>query len=172
MLTERRRIRDRVEVEEVALVVELKVDHPVDQLADRRLGPRRDLGVQVQQRSARIADDPAGVVCTHDHLQRRGDRLLCHRENDSTILGLGRLLQDRYRFMHLPTVLVGGAPARQVRTRANQRQHLVGKIAHVRQRFHVEPSVCGRVYRVASVAEAIEQVAGCDNFDAGAWDRV
>jgi hypothetical protein len=32
--------------------------------------------------------------------------------------------------------------------------------------------VCGRVYRVASVAEAIEQVAGCDNFDAGAWDRV
>jgi hypothetical protein len=93
-------------------------------------------GMQVQQRPARVADDPAGVVGAHDHLQRRGDRLLRHGEDDGRILGLGCCLEHLDGIVHLPAVLVGRAPAPHVRTSADQRQDRVGKIAHVQQRFH------------------------------------
>jgi hypothetical protein len=123
-------IGDGVEREVVALVVELKRDHPVDQFRDRRLGPRCDRGVQVQQRPARVADDPAGVVGAHDHLQCRGDRLLRHRDDDGGIVGLSRLPEDRHGFVHLSPVLVCRAPAPQVGTCPDQRQDRIAKVAH------------------------------------------
>ena len=141
LLAERARIGDEIEVEVVALTVELERHHPVHQFGDRRPGPRCDLRVQVQQRSARVSDDPAGVVGAHDHLQRRRDRLLRHREHDGRILGLCCLLEDLQRFVHLPAVLIGRQPTPQVRASANQRKDRVGKLAHGRQRFHVDSNL-------------------------------
>ena len=138
LLAERGRVGDGVEVEVVAFIVELERHHPVHQLRDRRLGPRCDLGCRSSSASARVSDDPAGVVGAHDHLQRGRDRLLRHREHDGRVLGLCCLLENRYRFVHLSAVLVRRAPTPQVRTSTDQRQHRVGKLAHGRQRFHVD----------------------------------
>ena len=35
-----------------------------------------------------------------------------------------------YRFVHLPPVLIGGAPAPEVRASTDQRQHRFGELAH------------------------------------------
>ena len=157
LLAERRCVGDRVDLEVVALVVELERQHPVDQFRDRRRGPRRDLGMQVQQLSARVSDDPAGVVGSHDYLQRRGDRLLRHRKHDGWIVGLGCLLQNRHRLVHLTAMRVGGAPARQVRTSTDQRQDGLGKMAHAVNDFTgavLDRGPLGSAYRTRSAGSA------------------
>ena len=115
-------VGDGVDGEVVAIVVELELHHPVDELRDRRLGLRRGFGVQFQQGSARVADDPAGVVGAHDHLQRRGDRLLGNREHDGGIVSHGCRLEDRHRFAaSARRARWRSSIATESRTRADQR---------------------------------------------------
>lgn len=131
-VAERRRIRDRVELEVVDLViVELELHHPVDQLPDRRLGGSGSLRVELQQPTAGIPDDPAGVVGLGDHLQRRRERLV----RDRVDLGRGgrrnRGHEDVDGLVHVPAVRVGGAVAVEVRAGTDQREYGVGQRSHL-----------------------------------------
>ena len=67
---QRGRVRDRVDGEVVAVVVELELHHPVDEFGCRRAGPGRHDRVELEKVAAGVADDAAGVIGAHDHLQR------------------------------------------------------------------------------------------------------
>ena len=126
-LAESGSVADRIDLEEVALVVELEADHPVDKLAIRRRRGARQPRVQLEQLSDRVPDDAAGVVGAHDHLAGTGDRLLGDGEYLCRRLVLGRVLQQGHRVVQLKAVLVRGPPAVEVSARPHQGKNLVSQ---------------------------------------------
>jgi hypothetical protein len=57
-------------------LLELEPHHPVGQIAGRHLCCRTGCGMQLEQATASITDDPTGVVGPGDDLERAGERLV------------------------------------------------------------------------------------------------
>jgi hypothetical protein len=66
--------------------------------------------MELEQATARITDDPAGVVGPGDDLDRAGERLVYDGVHLSRIRRRDRCLQVVDGLMHLPTVRVRRAP--------------------------------------------------------------
>lgn len=81
--------------------------------------------MEVEESSARVADDAAGVVGAGDDLDRAGESLV----GDGVPLGRPGsliLLEDVDRLVHVSAVSVGGAPAVQIAPAADQWEHVLG----------------------------------------------
>lgn len=123
-------VGDRIELEVVDVTVELELDHPVHQLARRDLGGRRGPRVQVEQPTTRVADDPARVVSTSDHLDRARQRGVDHRVELGRIGARPRRLEHVDRPVHLAAVRVRRPPPAEIGPRPDQRKDGVGQRGH------------------------------------------
>jgi hypothetical protein len=129
-LAQRRRIGDRVDLEVVDVAVELEPHHPVGQIAGRHLCCGSGCGMELEQATAGITDDPAGVVGPGDALDGAGERLVRDGVHLSRIRRRDRRLQVVDGLMHLPTVRIRRAPPRQVRSSPDQREDSIGEPSH------------------------------------------
>ena len=124
-------VRHDVEFE---VVDELELDHPVDQLRQLDLRCGSFARVQVEEASARVPDDSAGVVRTGDHIDRARKCLV----RDCVSLGRSRygvLLEDVDRLVHVAAVGVRCAPALEIAPSADQGEDVVGEACR-RDRSH------------------------------------
>src|SRR5215217_3368390 len=86
--------------------------------------------MELKQATARITDDPAGVVGPGDDLDRAGECLVRDGVYLSWIRRRDRRLQVVDGRMHLPTVRVRRAPPGEVRSSPDQREDSVGERGH------------------------------------------
>jgi hypothetical protein len=97
--------------------------------------------VEFEQVADGVADDPAGIVGTHDHPYGGHDRLLHDRQQRGGIGRSSGIPQQTHRLVHLPAMRVRGLPPVQVRPGPDQSQHHVTDVLVAKTTAH------GRHYR-------------------------
>ena len=125
-----RGVGHRIELEVVDVAVELELDHPVHQLARRDPRIRRGLRMQRQQSTARVADDPARVVSTSDHLDGARQCRVHDRVELGWVGGCSRCFEHIDRLVHLAAVGVGCAPPVQIGPCPDERKNSVRQRGH------------------------------------------
>ena len=86
--------------------------------------------MELKQATARITDDPTGVVSPGDDLDRAGERLARDGVHLSWISRRDRRLQVVDGLMNLPTVRIRRALPGEVRSSPDQRENSVGERGH------------------------------------------
>ncbi len=90
----------------------------------------RGMRVQVEQPAAGVADDPARVVSTSDHLDRARQRCVHHRVQLGRVSRCSRRLDHIDRLVHVAAVRVGCAPPVQIGPCPNERKDGVRQCGH------------------------------------------
>ena len=173
-IAESRGVGDRIELEVVDVTVELELEHPVHQLARRDPGCRRALRMEFEQAAAGVADDPARVVSTSNHLDCARQCRVHDRVELCWIGARPRRFEYIDRPVHLAAVRVGRTPTAQIGPSPNQRKNSVGQRGHRDQqrtlRADRTPEVRGRDpvardggHRLSSAAERTRSITAAQS---------